>query len=371
MSHRLYRYLFVDILSNRVIDELPCYGVWLSRQLSGVGQMTASLGLNSKPYRNIDIKSATTPGKTALYVLCNDLVLWGGPIWTRTYNSESRTLQLSGQTWESWPLKFYPDTSLSYTGIDQRNVVIDLLTRLQSVSLQNAQFTLPGTFTNQVVRTENFPYDDLKSYGELIKYMSEYDEGFDYEILPYMDSNGILQRYVNIGGTKLGRPQGVTGLGFDFPGGIIRYWYTENAGAGAVKVFGIGGVIGDATTAIRSTYSQADIIASGSYPLLQSVYTNGDVTVQSTLDSQTKLYGDSKRPPITSWTIDIDPTIDPIVGTWGLGDHAHIMVQDEAFFDTELSTYVRVIGWELSPPAKDSKETLKLIIEGSDDGGSE
>lgn len=371
MSHRAYKYLFVDILSNKVLDELPCYGTWFSRQLSGVGQMTASLAMNANPYRNIDIKNATTPGKTALYALCNDLVVWGGPIWTRTYNPQSRALQLSGQTWESWPLKFYPDQSLTYSGTDQRNIVVDLLTKMQSVALQNAQFTLPGTFSNQVVRTENFPITDLKSYGELIEYLSEYDNGFDYEILPYMDGNGILQRYVNIGSPTLGNPQHTTGLVYDFPGSIVNYWYTENAASSAIKVHGIGGTVGDSPTPIRSTYTQADIVATGTYPLLQAVYTNGDVTVQSTLDSQTKLFGDSKRTPIVSWTIDVDPTLDPMVGTWSLGDHAHVMVEDTGFFDTPLSAYVRVLGWELTPPSKDEKESLKLVLEGSDDGGSQ
>jgi hypothetical protein len=325
--------------------------------------------MNAQPYRNIDIKNATTPGRTALYALCNDLVVWGGPIWTRTYNASARTLQITGQTWESWPQKFYPDTSLSYTSVDQRNIVIDLLTLMQAVAAQNAQFTLPSTYPSNIVRTENFPFADLKSYAELIDYLSEYADGFDYEILPYMDGTGTLQRYVNLGNPTLGSTQANTGLIFDFPGAITDYWFTESASTGAVKVFGVGGTIGDETEPIRSSYTQADIVAAGTYPLLQEVYTNSDVTVQATLDSQTKAFGDTKRVPVTSWTIDIDPTLDPVLGTWALGDHAHVMIEDTGFFDTPLGTYVRVVGWELTPPSSDTKEALKLVIEGSDDAG--
>jgi hypothetical protein len=369
MSHRRYRYLFVDILSNRVIDELPCYGTWFSRQLSGAGNMTATIALNAKPYKNIDIKNATTPGKTALYALCNDVCVWGGPIWTRTYSPTAHTIQLSGQTWESWLSKFYPDNSLSYTNTDQRNIVVDLITRMQAVSLQNAQFTLPSTFPLSIPRTENFPFSDLKSYGELVEYLSEYDDGFDYEILPYMDGSGILQRYVNLGNPKLGTSQSNSNLVFDYPGGITTYWYSENASAGAVKVYGVGGTVGEATDPIRSSYTQLDIAVLGSYPLFQEVFTNGDVTVQSTLDSQTKLFGNTNRVPIVSWTIDVDPSLDPVLGTWALGDHGHVMIEDNAFWDTPLSTYVRIIGWELTPPASDAVESLKLVLEGSDNSG--
>lgn len=366
---RDYTYLFVDILTNRVIHELPCYGTWFSRELSGTGNMTATIAMNTAQYSNQEIKGATTPGKTALYALCDDAVVWGGPIWTRTYNSVGSSLQLSGQTWESWPLKFFPDVSLTYSSIEQRNIAIDLLTRLQSVSQQNALFTLPSNYPAQVVRTENFPFADLKSYGDLIEYLSEYDTGFDYEILPYMDTNGVLQRYVNLGGPKLGRLQAQSTLVFDYPTSITDYYYSENASAGAVKVYGVGGAQGDNVAPIRSQYTQADIAASGSFPLLQDVYTNGDVTNQQTLDAQTKAFGDSKRVPVVGWTINVDPTIDPVLGTWQLGDQAHITIEDTGFFETPFSGYVRVIGWELTPPAADTKEALKLIIEGSDDSG--
>jgi len=368
---RDYTYLFVDILSNRVINELPCYGTWFSRELSGVGNMTATVPMNTAQYKNSDIRSATEPGKTALYALCDDAVIWGGPIWTRTYNSQGSSLQLTGQTWESWPNKFYPSGSLRYTGVEQRNIVISLLTAMQSVALQSAQFTIPSNFPDQQTRTENFPFEDLKSYGELIEYLSEYDTGFDYEILPYMDTNGVLQRYVNLGNPKLGRTQDLSNLVFDYPTSITDYYYSESASQGAAKVYGVGGAPGENAAAIRSTVIQADMVAAG-YPLLTEVYTNGDVTFQPTLDAQTKLFATSKRSPVVGWTINVDPTLDPVIGTWQLGDFAHITIEDSGFFDeAPFSGYVRVVGWELNPPSGDSMEALKLVLEGgdSDSGG--
>lgn len=363
-----YTYLFVDILSNRVINEFPCYGTWFSRQLSGAGQMTATIALNTAQYSNADIKGATTPAKAALYVLRNDAVVWSGPIWSRTYNSQGSSLQLSGQTWESWLDMFYPDSSLRYTSIDQRNIVIDLVTKLQAVALQNAQFTLPSNFPTVVSRTENFPFEDLKSYGELVEYLSEYDTGFDYEIVGYMDGNGVLQRYVNLGYPQLGRTQTQSGLVFDYPTSITDYYYTENASDGAVKVYGVGGPPSDTAAPIRSTYVQSDLVTNG-YPLLQKVFTNGDVTIQRTLDAQTVLFGNSKRSPVVGWTINVDPTIDPVVGTWQLGDQAHITIEDQGFFEDPFSGYVRVVGWELTPPQSGSVESLKLVLEGDGSSG--
>jgi hypothetical protein len=369
MSDVEYTYLFVDILTNRVLNEFPCYGTWFSTQLSGTGNMTATIACNSSPFDNRDIKNATTAGKTALYALRDGAVIWSGPIWTRTYSPQARAISLTGQTWESWANKFYPDISLAYTSVEQRNIVIDLLTRMQAVPLQNAQFTIPSNFSMQVARTENFPFADLKSYGELITYLSEYDNGFDFQIIGYLDTNGVLQRYVNLGNPHLGNAQTQSGLAFEFPGSISDYYFSESASEGAVKVYGVGGTIGDNTSPIRSSFTQSDLVASGTFPLLQSVFTNGDVTVQRTLDAQTKLYGNSKRVPVVSMTINVDPQMDPIVGTWGLGDQAYITIEDTGFFDTPFTGYVRAIGWELNPPSADAPETLKLVLEGGDASG--
>lgn len=364
-----YTYLFVDILANRVINELPAYGTYFSRELSGIGNMTAYLPMNTSQYTNTEIKSATVPGKTALYALRDGACVWSGPIWTRTYNAQGSNLALTGQTWESWLNKFYPPASLRYTSVEQRNIVLDLITDMQAVPLQNAQFTLPANYPTQIARTENFPFEDLKSYGEIIEYLSEYDDGFDYEIVGYIDGAGVPQRLVNLGSPQLGRTQTLSGLIWDYPTSIVDYYYTENASDGAVKVWGVGGAPTDNAAPIRSSYTQDDIVAQGNYPLLQSVFTNGDVTRQITLDSQTKTFGNAKRSPVVGWSIEVDPTIDPVVGTWQLGDQAHLTIEDEGFFETPYSGYVRVIGWEWNPASSDSVETLKLSIEGSDSGG--
>jgi len=364
---RDYTYLLVDILSNRVVNELPLYGTWFQRTLSGTGNMTATVPMNASGFGNLDTKGSTIPGRNALYALCGDAVVWGGPIWSRTYNRSGKSLSLTGQTWESWAYKFYPTDSLFYNGIEQRNIAIDLFTRLQAVPLQNALFTLPSNYPMQTARTENFPANELKSYGDLVQYLTEYDTGFDFEIVPYMDSSGILQRQVKFGNPLLGVSQANSGLLFEYEGSISDYTYSENAAGAALKVYGVG-ADNDAGVPLRTTFTQSNL---GSYPLLQSVYTNKDVTVQATLNAQTKMYANTKKPPLISWNITVDPTLDPLLGTWNLGDQAHITIEDDGFFpDRPFEGFVRAVGWELNPPSDSTEETLKLLLEEEDiDGG--
>ncbi len=360
-----YRYLFVDILSNKVVAELPCYGVSLTRQVNKAGNMTATVGMNQAGYSNADVLDSTIPGRTAFYAMRDGHLLWGGPVWTRTYQARGKALSMTGQTWESWPSKFWPTQDLIYVNVEQRNILLDIITNMQSVALQSAGWTLPGTFDVQQSRTVNFFQHEKQSYGDMIDYMLGFDIGFDYMIDPVLDAAGVTQNIVVVGNPTIGAGSGTTGLRFDYPGSITDYWFTENASAGAVKVWGIGS--GEGLAMLQSSYTQADLVTLGTYPLLQDVYTNKDVSIQATLDSQTKAYGNSKRVPVTSITIQTDPAQDPIVGSWSLGDQAIVYIEDEGRFPTApFLGLVRVIGWELQPASSDEKESLKLILVGDD-----
>lgn len=362
---RRYSYLFADILTNTVVAELPCYGTWFSRQLSGAGNMTATIAMNAAGYSNRDLLNTTIPGKHAMYALCNDTVVWGGPIWSRTYNADGKALALTGQTFESWPYKFYPTATLTFLDEGQRNIVRSLFNTLQSVPLQNAHITVPPTFTTDIRRKETFHNYEVQSFGDLIDYMSEYDAGFDYEIVCELDSTGVIRRNLRLGYPKLGLSKTASGLRFEYPGSIIRYIYSENASRSALRMLGIGA--GEGASMLRTTVDQTDLINSNAYPLFQQVYTNKDVSVRSTLESQTRQAGRLARTPVISITIEVDPTLDPVLGSWNLGDEMWVAIEDDARFPNEsLERDIRVTGWALTPPSSENKESLQLTLEGSD-----
>src|SRR5690348_8673194 len=96
-----YRYIGVDLLTRRVLEDLPLYGVSLTRRISSSGTMTGSYKLGTGLFSDIDLLSATEMGRTALIVMRDNTVIWGGPIWVRTYQSQANVISLNGQTYES------------------------------------------------------------------------------------------------------------------------------------------------------------------------------------------------------------------------------------------------------------------------------
>jgi hypothetical protein len=101
----IYTYVTTDLLSNRVLSEIPFTGVSFERYLNKAGSFSGSIPMINTT-EDLDIYNATKPGKTGLYILrkvSNDnTCVWGGIIWSRNYNAIDRTLQISASEFPSY-----------------------------------------------------------------------------------------------------------------------------------------------------------------------------------------------------------------------------------------------------------------------------
>jgi hypothetical protein len=96
-----------DFVTNEVLAEIPFLDVSYSRALRDAGTFDGKIPVMNfeESYAgtyNIDLYGATIPGKTTLYVLRNNVCVWGGIIWTRSYNIKDRMLQISASEMTSY-----------------------------------------------------------------------------------------------------------------------------------------------------------------------------------------------------------------------------------------------------------------------------
>lgn len=96
-----YRILTTDLLSNKVIAEIPFTGSKYTLGLSAAGEFSGDVYVNSETVK-LGLYEATKPGKTGLYVLRDDKCVWGGIIWAREYNVNDRTLGVSASEFTSY-----------------------------------------------------------------------------------------------------------------------------------------------------------------------------------------------------------------------------------------------------------------------------
>lgn len=97
----VYRYYTADLLTNEILAEIPFRGVSYERAIKGAGSFAGSIPVIAAT-DNLDLYESTLPGKTALYVVRNGVCVWGGIIWTRSYNVVDRVLQINAAEFTSY-----------------------------------------------------------------------------------------------------------------------------------------------------------------------------------------------------------------------------------------------------------------------------
>lgn len=97
----IYRYITTDLLTGTVLSEIPIHGVSWGRAVRRAGEFRGSIPVIAAT-KHLNLYDSTIPGRTALYVLRNDVCVWGGIIWSREYSADNRTLDISGAEFISY-----------------------------------------------------------------------------------------------------------------------------------------------------------------------------------------------------------------------------------------------------------------------------
>lgn len=361
-----YRYLIGDLLAGDIYLELPFFGMYFTRRLNKAGSATFSfiLGSSDSGYNDAEILENTKPGKSVLYIERNGSLVWGGIVWSRTYESQGNTLNFTAQTFESFFYKQYLEDDFNRTEVDQRQILADLIATLQAKPYANLNIVIPTSFntSNAITRTVNYYPYQMWSFGKTIENMIEYDEGFDYTIDVSYDGSGnpIKQLLTD---NVLGQSVDTTQAVFDYPGNIKNYYFPDSASMAAVSVLGFGD--GEEADMLRSKYVNVDLLAEG-YPDLQMTLSGRDITVQETLASQTYAKAIASRIPINIPTIVVNPELEPTFGSWFLGDYIKVHIEDVRF-PNGTDILARIIGFNAKPPSSENQEELTLIIAGDED----
>jgi hypothetical protein len=357
-----YRYIFADILTNQVLIELPLYGVWFTRTLNGRGAVTLSFALDSEGYSNSDVLDATTPGHTALYIERNGELVWGGILWTRTYQAQSKSLSWTGETFETFLNVNYIEYTYTQTAVDARQIIRNLVDHMQQKeAASNLNIQLPSTFSTLNPQTITFRDYEVWSYAKAIEEIVKLENGPEWTIEVGYDSSGNPGKTLRVG-APLGASYYDTQLIFDYPGNISNYWYPENASQSAVSVIGIGAGEGNKMT--RDKFTHQDLLNVG-YPNIQQVFTNKDVKTGTQLGLQMRDEATRLKAPIVIPTIEVRSEMFPEFGDWNLGDYARIVIED-ARFPAGQQFPIRIVGYEVRPSSSESAEDLKLVIAGTD-----
>ena len=174
-----YRYFLTDLLTNQVISEVPFKGVSFERANRRAGEFSGTIPF-IEATRGLNLYEATMPGRTGIYVMRNQVCVWGGILWTRSYSVDSQELEVTGGEFMSyfyhrniWQTLQYGSNFIGISNYEVQDGIATVTTEFPHGFLANdvvrVTFTNPivdGTHTlTEIPSTNQFSFETTSANG--------------------------------------------------------------------------------------------------------------------------------------------------------------------------------------------------------------
>jgi hypothetical protein len=368
MPTTTYRYLFVDLPTNTIIAELPLTGVGFTQQLNQAGTFSGHLLLSGLNAAAFNIDASTIPGKCGIYVDRNGILVWGGVIWGRTYNSSDQTLSFTAREWISYFERRRITTTRNFSNTDQLVIAKTLVEDAQNepygdigILYNTAGQTSSGVLVDRVY------YDyELKTVFNAIQDLSRQDDGFDFDIdIEYDGITGLPTKAFNTYFPRSGTaydPNDPEAVVFQFPAGnVVEYEYPEDGSIAANTIYALGA--GSNEGKLISIAQNAAFLLDG-WPLLEDQANYSDITDQTVLDELASAQVIAVSYPPTTIKMVVPPYVVPEYGTYEVGDDARVMIYDNRFPEG-LDAIYRIVGISVQPGEDGPERATLTLTQGS------
>lgn len=354
-----YKYYFGSLRTPGVIAEIACYGIHMDMELNVGGTFNGTFQLDQTGKRNSDLLGATIPGYSFIMCERNGIVVWGGFVWSRTYQSQSKSVQLYGQTFEMYPNSQLIDTDLEAFD-DIRNIFGFLWNTMQSTTERNLgiNVTLVPPISELEIGLQAFAVD-FKYYGEMMAQVANTSIGLDWYIRCSRTPNNDYRKDLIIGYPTVGTDLTSTSLIFEYPGSITNYYMTESMADAGTNIYVTGS--GDGSNMIIGTATDPTLITQG-FPRWDRVVSQKDIGSQFIANAWAEQQFAVRRPPKTTVKATMKGDLTPEFGAWGMGDTVKVVIKD-ARNPNGFEFPGRIVKWSLDPPTHESVEEYGLIFQ--------
>lgn len=351
-----YTYLIADLRTGEILDELPLFGVSFDKKLNDTGSFRAQLSVADPEIRLREPRLLTEPGRTAVYVDRDGDLLWGGIVWTSRYSGADAVLELGAADFLSYfehRLVLDPGdltAPVPFTNTDQLVIARELVGLAQSHPGGDLGVVVAGTASSGVSRTITYAPGDLKPVADALRDLANADDGFDFAFDVRYAESGVPERFLRTGFPRLGRA-GAPHV-WEYGANLVDFTWPADAASMATRVLAQGG----------SPVAEDLAARRAGWPLLEVAASQSDVTDPAMLDAQVKGELAARRRPVVLPELTVRADLDPVVGSYSVGDDARIVIDDPYFPGEQLDVTVRVIGLEVTPGDDAGQEQVKLTV---------
>jgi hypothetical protein len=353
-----YRYLFANLLTNEILGELPLTGVSFTQQLNQAGTFQGHLLLTGVS-AEFNVDASTTPGFCCIYVDRDGVLVWGGVIWGREYNSDNQTVTISAREFESYFERRRISSTLAFSNTDQLTIAQTLFNNAQVQPYGNIG-VIVGTETSGVLVNRVYYDYELKTVYNAVQDLSRQENGFDFNIkVVYV--GGTPTKILQFGYPRIGTVYSASSVSapvFEFPAGnMVAYTYPEDGSIAANKIYALGA--GSNEGKLISIQTDATKYANG-WALLEDQANYSDVTDQTVLNQLATGQVLAVSYPPTVIKIVVPAYQVPVFGTYSLGDDARLRIKDNRF-PAGLDKIYRIVGFNVQP-GEDGPERVTITL---------
>lgn len=369
-----YTYRFANILSDSDVAELELSNVKFDRRIIVPGSFSGTAVVTNADI-GAEVKKVV-PGKTLVHVY-RDADIWGTYIiWSARVSSQGSitTVEFSGSTLESWFYRRIVDyDALTYNQEDQIVIFNDLVSNAQvgwlpyqSSANLNISVYPPGT--TGVLRDRTYKKTEAASYGQRMEELANVDNGFEYMIRTYIESDGTRVREMVWGYPALNTD--VNTFNYFYPGNIKSYKFTYDATEAATAFWARGDTVeSDYAQDAEPLMTQFPVLVGeyfdAAWPHLDKVLDFSSVTEIQTLEDYAAYWAATRAGIIMIPEIDIEAAEEEFHPNL-LGSYATFTITDNFFpLVKGVPTYegeFRVVGIEVSPAERGRDETVRFVI---------
>jgi hypothetical protein len=307
------------------------------------------------------VLNSTIPARCAIYVDRSGVLVWGGIIWNREWDTDSQKLKITAREFESYFERRRITSTLAFTNQDQLSIASTLINAAQSVPYGNIGVIVPPVTSGVIIGSQVYYSYELKTYFGAILDLAKNNNGFDFNIKVAYDGGGNPTKTLQLGYPRLGNTYSslsTTVPVFQLPAGnIIQYNYKEDGTKAVNSLYATGAGSNEAKLIANSVDSTK---TAAGWPLLEdsSNYSNiTDATLLGGLASGQVLA--ASYPPQTLQIV-APPYVDPVYGSYNIGDQARVILKDP-FYPSTFDYNYRIVGLNVSP-GENGPERVTLTL---------
>ncbi|MFJ9149738.1 hypothetical protein ACIRP7_16990 [Streptomyces sp. NPDC102270] len=361
-----YTYYTADLATGAITDELPLYDATFSTELNEAGEFRARLPLGDPRIAVHRPRELTEPGRAALYVERDGVLVWGGVVWTVKYTSADQHLEIGAAGFLSYfdhrrvlPAAFDPaasdlgSVSVTFTDRDQSDIARALVAVAQEHSHGDIGIRPESDARSGITRTLVYPGSDLKSTGEALRELASLERGPDFLFDMAYGSDGRPVRRLRVGTPHLGQ-QGTPHV-WEYGANLIGYTWPADGASTASRVFALGE---------QGEGSQLVAVAEDpdtGRPLTETEVSYVHLTDVDLLRSQARSALAAVSAPVVLPELTVRADLEPVLGSYQVGDDALVVIKD-VFFPGGTRFGVRITGIEVTPGNDAGEEQVQLTV---------